>query len=298
MTVNAHTDPESGLRFYTWKGRELPSVTSIRRLIGMPFTLHNWTLSQVIDRAITDHAVIDSMLVRPKRPRERTREANVLKEVQQHLRRAATEERDRAGDKGTRAHAAIADGLDLSACDPDVAGFVAQHHDFMRASGAKTLWAERQVFNLKYGYAGTGDVLLLIPAGWPKAQSPERIVVTDLKTSKGVYLDHAVQVMAYAMGEFVGENDVVDAGATAQLHAASALGILHLSDTTWEWIEIRPEPTLFQGFVGSLAFATFLHTNDNQIDALIESRTRGGTLVPALARSLHLIEGKAHNHGD
>ena len=31
---NARTDPNTGLRFYTWQGVEYPSVTTIRRMAG------------------------------------------------------------------------------------------------------------------------------------------------------------------------------------------------------------------------------------------------------------------------
>ena len=289
MTTNARTDPESGLRFYTWKGVDYPSVTSIRRLIGMPFTLHNWTLSQVIDRAVTDHELIGAMLNRPKRPRERVREANILKEVRKHLRAAATEERDLAGDRGTRAHDAIATGLSPHEVDPDIFGHVAQFQDFMRTTGAQVIWTERQVWNLSYGYAGTGDALFLMP---PDRRHPAPwVCVVDYKTSRGVYIDHAIQCMAYALGEFVGEHDVIDQQATDWLLQAEGMALLHLSENEWEWIEIRNDPTIFAGFIGSLTFARFLHNNHNDIEPLVLHREKGGTLVPVLAKSLRLIEG-------
>ena len=217
----------------------------------MPFTLHQWTLSQVIDRAITDHDLIEQMLKRPKRTRERNRDANVLIEVGKHLRRAATEERDLAGDRGTRAHDAIDVGLKPGQVDTDLFGYVAQYWDWRDTMGAKVLWQERQVWNLTYGYAGTADALVLLPDG--------RIVCVDWKTSKGVYLDHAIQLIAYGMGEFVGENDVVDKQATDLLQQASTLAILHLSEHEWEWLEVRADPVIFQAFLGSLSFAKFLH---------------------------------------
>lgn len=278
MTTNARTDPESGLRFYDWKGEAYPSVTSIRRLIGMPFTLHNWALSQVIDRALTDHAQIEAMLQRPALPRERKREQNVVKEVRAHLRKAATEERDLAGDRGTRAHDAIASGLMPLSADPDIRGYLYQFYDAIRELGATILLSERQVWNLTYGYAGTLDVVLQLPDG--------RVIVTDYKTSKGVYIDHAVQLMAYCMAEFVGENDKVDAVATKHLLSADGMAILHLSETQWEFVEITPDTTLFQGFLGSLAFARFLHMHDNKIDGLVDHRIKGGTLVPVLQASI------------
>lgn len=291
MTTNARTDPETGLRFYDWQGREYPSVTSIRRLIGMPFTLHNWTLSQVIDRAVTDHELITAMLARPKRPRERVRDANVLREVRTHLRAAATEERDLAGDKGTRAHDAIALGLHPDEVDPDIFGHVVQFRDFVQTMRPTILWSERQVWNLTYGYAGTGDAMMLMPS------RNGRTFMVDYKTSKGVYIDHAIQLMAYAMAEFVGENDVVDQWATNHLMNVGGMAVLHLSEHEWEWIEIRSVPRLFQGFLGSLAFAQFLHDHKNSIDPLVEHRIKGGTLVPALAKGLRLIQNKETDDG-
>lgn len=284
MTANAATDPDTGLRYYTWQGREYPSVTSIRRIIGMPFTLHNWAMSKVIERAITDHDAITDMMNRPRRPRERVREKNIIKEIKTHLRNAATEERDAAGDRGDRAHKAIEAGLSPDGVDPDIMGHVAQFQDAVRSLGATVLWQERQVWNLTYGYAGTGDALWQLPDG--------RIFVVDYKTSKGVYLDHAVQLVGYAMAEFVGEHDRVDAAATALLQQADGLAILHLSDNQWEWLEVRADKRLFEGFVGALAFANFLAAHDNRIDPMIVARRTGGTLVPALARGLKLIEGQ------
>lgn len=281
--TNARTDPDSGLRFYTWEGRDYPSVTSVRRLVGMPFTLHNYALSQVIDRAITDHQLIDQMLNRPRRIRERVRDKNVLREVRKHLRAAATEERDMAGDIGTRAHDAIRDGLRPAQVDPDIFGRLVQFYDFIETKRVRILWQEKQVWNMTYGYAGSADALLLFPNG--------RIFVTDYKTGNGVYIDHAIQVVAYGMGEFVGENGVVDVVATNQLARADGLGILHLSDNDWEWVEVRPDPDIFTAFIGSLTFAKFLHVKDNLIEPLIVHREKGGTLVPALAKSIRAAGG-------
>ena len=47
---NAFSDGE--LRFYRWQGVDYPSVTTIRRMAGMPFGLHEWTVGKVIDRTI------------------------------------------------------------------------------------------------------------------------------------------------------------------------------------------------------------------------------------------------------
>ncbi len=67
---NARTD-ESGLRFYTWQGRELPSVTTVRRMAGVPHRLHQWAISQVVKRATANVWTLVKMLTRKRRPRER-----------------------------------------------------------------------------------------------------------------------------------------------------------------------------------------------------------------------------------
>lgn len=276
MTRNAQTDPDTGLRFYTWEGKDYPSVTSIRRLVGMPFTLHNWVLSQVVDRAVFESPELVKMLTRDKRPRERALIQNRIKEAKAWLRSAATEERDKAGDRGTRAHEAIAADLPLEACDDEVRPYVRQWQDFVETTEAQTIWAERQVWNLTHGYAGTADRLIFIP-DW---NGRPRRLLTDLKTSKGIYLDHALQVIAYSLGDFVGEDDVVDEVATQQLHAADGMAILHLQPDEWELVEIRASDVLFSAFVASLIFANFLWANDNVVDNLIADRWIGMAPIP------------------
>ena len=91
---NATTDPETGLRYYDWKGRKLPSSTSLRRMAGLPFRLHQWTISKVVERAVLENQILAPMLDRPASPRERVRDKNVAKEASRWLRSAATEERD------------------------------------------------------------------------------------------------------------------------------------------------------------------------------------------------------------
>jgi len=51
---NARTDPESGLRYYMWEGKEYPSVTSARNLAGMPHKLAQWRTNQVIDKTLNE----------------------------------------------------------------------------------------------------------------------------------------------------------------------------------------------------------------------------------------------------
>ena len=56
------TDPETGMRFYTWNGVEYPSVTTLRRMAGMSFPLHQWAVSQVVNRAVDNIGDLNRML--------------------------------------------------------------------------------------------------------------------------------------------------------------------------------------------------------------------------------------------
>lgn len=263
--TNARTDPESGLRFYSWQGRDLVSVTSSRRLLGMPFNLHQWTLSKVVDRAVDDAENVIAMRDRgPSGPRERKTKDNARAEARRWVRAAATEERDAAGDIGTAVHDAIRDGLSPEdpSLDPVVKVRIIRWHQFLRDTGATVLWKEKQLFNLTYGYAGSGDLLLEMPDG--------DVVMTDTKTGSGVYVDHALQLMLYSTAEFVGENDVVDEPATALLRRANRMAVLHLTPSEWELVYLKPTPQLLDAARKIVTVAYFFHDHPT-VDPLVHS---------------------------
>jgi hypothetical protein len=264
--MNARTDPETGLRFYVWEGVEYPSVTSLRRMAGLPFNLHQWTLSRVIERAVTEYSVLEQMMKRPARARERVRDKNVVKEASRWLRSAATEERDAAAELGTAVHDAAAKRMALTMASPDVRPFLAQFYDWLDKSGAKILTTERQIWNLGIGYAGTFDLLVELRNG--------EIIVVDLKTGRSTYPEHALQLTAYALADFVGENDVVDPIATKWLNAASGMALLHLSENEWTWQRVEVTPAMFTAFIGLLDFGKWMFANQ-VLAPLVSVETKG-----------------------
>lgn len=271
--VNARTDPETGLRFYVWMGTEYPSVTSLRRMAGLPFNLHQWTLSRVIERAVTEFAAMEQMMKREKRPRERVRDKNVVKEVSRWLRSAATEERDSAAELGTAVHDAATKGLDVSKVSPDVAPRLVQFYDWLRASGAEIITVERQVWNLTEGYAGTFDLLVRLRSG--------EVIVVDLKTGNGTYPEHALQLIAYSMAEFVGENDVIDHAVSQLLLNAQGMALLHLAEDHWTWQRVQPNPSMFASFKGLLAFGRWMFANQTLQPLLIVETTGSAPVASA-----------------
>lgn len=273
---NAYTSPESGLRMYRWQGRDLPSVTSVRRMAGVPFGLVNWQIGKVVGRAVERHDELTAMLTRERKPRERVLEANRKGEAAKWLRAAAVEERDAAAALGTAVHDAAAEGKSPDAVDDEVRPRLVQYLDWLRVSEAEVLLAERQVFNLTIGYAGTFDLVCRFPSG--------RSYLVDIKTGSGIYGEHLGQLLAYLMAEHVGEDDVVDEAATAILRSVSGIGILHLADDRWEFVfpretELGPAWTAFRGLH---AFATWTAAHGSAA-SWIETKRVGSASVREVA---------------
>jgi len=236
---NARTDPESGLRFYTWEGRELVSVTTVRRLAGLPFKLHQWQIGQVIDYALNHSQEIHDQL--------RSGDPAAPAVIRSALRHAADAKRDEAAALGTAVHDAAAAGRGIADVPADIAPRLRQYQDWLRVSGAEIIASEFQVWNLAIGYAGTVDLLVSLKDGttW----------LVDIKTGSGVYSDHALQVMAYAQAEFVGNDGQIDEYLTAALSSVSGIAILHLADDHWEFRSVRFDVDTWTAFRGLVAFA-------------------------------------------
>ncbi len=239
---NAYTDPESGLRYYRWGDRDLPSVTSIRRMAGLPHGLHQWAIGKVIDAAIDRHRDIGERLA--------TGDPAAVALIRHELRAAATAERDAAASLGTAVHDAAAAGLTLDEVSSAIAPRLRQFYDWLAKSSAEILGSEFQCWNLELGYAGTADALVRLRDG--------SVWLVDYKTGKGVYGEFALQLIAYSMAEFVGEDGVVNDDLTALLHQISGMAILHLGGDGWEFRAIEADPATWSAFRGLLAFAVWM----------------------------------------
>lgn len=253
---NATTDPATGLRYYRWRGRDLPSVTSIRRLAGIPFGLHNWAIGKVVDRALDEWSSLGEQL--------QSADPAAVQLVRHRLRKAATDERDAAAELGTSVHDAAATGKSLTDVPPEVAPRLRQYLDWLRKSGAEILASEFQCWNLGVGYAGTADLICRFPDG--------SIWVVDLKTGKGIYGEYALQLMAYLMAEFVGQDDDIDPIATGYLHEARGVAVLHLADDHWEFVSLRADGETWAAFRGLLAFGVWMRDHEKRESFALGSR--------------------------
>jgi hypothetical protein len=272
---NAFIQKGTGMRYYQWQGRTLPSVTSIRNMAGQPHALVSWKIAKVCDRAVDELDTLTAMMTRERRPRERVLEKNRRKEARGWLRAAHEEERDRAANRGTAVHKAAEDDVapaDVTDYeDPDSGAIIAadeirpklrQYLAWLERSGAEILLKERQVWNLELGYAGSFDLLCRFPNG--------ELWIVDLKTG-GAYADHNLQQIAYLMAEFIGQDDVIDDDATALLKRVDGLALLQLSDDGWSFKRLKADRGAWAAFRGLLAFATW--TRDHESDFVVASKS-------------------------
>lgn len=254
---NARTDPDTGLRYYRWQGRDLPSVTSIRRMAGLPHGLHQWAIGKVIDYAIGNA---------PKIAELANADSGVITLLKSELRKAATAERDLAAELGTRVHDAAASGHDPATVDEKLRPRLRQYHHWLEASGAEILAAEFQCWSLTHGYAGTADLLVRFRDG--------SVWLIDLKTGKGIYPEHALQLTAYRRSDFVGADDVVDDHVSDLLRHASGMAVLHLADDGWEFIRVREDEEAWEAFCGLLRFATWMSSHTT-VESVADARRKG-----------------------
>ena len=130
------------------------------------------------------------------------------------------------------------------------------------------------MFNLTLGYAGSLDLVGEFMEDLPDygIKAGERHVV-DLKTGKGIYNDHALQLAMYFGAEFVGgfdpfdDKDVQYPDQTDVLQTVSSTGVLHLRPDSWEYVPIPVTDELAAAAVDLTRIATWF-INHPTIDTL------------------------------
>lgn len=266
--VNSTTD-DGGKRTYTWQGRKLLSVTSAPRAAGMARGLHRWFVGNVIDHVIRNASAISLRVA--------TGDEREIKVLRAQL-WSATDGDGQRRVVGIAVHRAAAEGFKPEDAHPEVAPFLRQYLDWLQRSGAEVLAAEFQVWNLTQGVAGTVDLMVRFSDG--------SIGIVDLKTGESLYGEMALQLTAYLMAEFVGSNDVIDEELTGYLQQASRIGILHLSDSGWEYIALRPDASTWTAYRALLVYVGWLAEHE-RLDSLTDARRRSdGVVMPSAGEPL------------
>lgn len=245
---------------YRWQGRDLPSWSTIRHIAGIKQQIHAWALEGMVTEALAMGTTIAAAAV--------TGQPAAVDMVRRRLWDAATEERDRAARLGIKVHQAVETGVRPEIADADIARKLGSFHHWLARSGARILRHEYRIYNLTVGYGGTVDLLVVLPNG--------RVFVVDIKSGKNLWGEHALQVMGYLQGEFVGLDDVVDEGLTAFHRGVHGMAVLHLGDDFWEFRSLLPDQATWDAFRGLFTFAVWQHEHDD-IESVTLAKRRSRT---------------------
>lgn len=190
--------------------------------------------------------------------------------------------RDDAAERGTEVHD-LAEQLNLTGeadAPDDLLGFITGYLDFMDTWQITPVLAENIAGNREHWYSGKFDLIATSPylAGG-------RPVMIDLKTSKGVYWETALQCAAYARAEFYMDAD----GKETPFPELAATYVAHVTPMDRDGLnaryEGRPLGTSLYQLSGSPAeidehFQQFLHAKAVFEDAKARDK---GDLVPLQA---------------
>src|SRR5581483_11070940 len=106
------------------------------------------------------------------------------------------------------------------------AAMIAGLMEFLYDEEPEVYWSESTVYSRQHGYAGTADLIARMRVG-----GTLKNVILDVKTSKSIYDETALQLCAYARADFVGLDDGTEAELTPNGEAIE------------HGIVVRPTPT-------------------------------------------------------
>lgn len=221
------------------------------------FTLQNWQkLSAMLGDIDPDDILSAAESIAAKEDIKVNGSSAIIQSVYDLVRKAPWEKRDAAGDRGTAVHAAIESFIDGQPL-PDI---LTTEDELNCAIAAEQYLRSREHYDIKYteltilnethGYAGTLDTF---------GEENGETFIEDWKTSASVYVEHAVQQMAYQKGQWaiVDKEPIKMKGKTEgwvgrliKWKGADRLRIVHVTPEKAEPMEIRKDvwPMLWDAF--------------------------------------------------
>lgn len=282
-------------RKYSWPPGNHPefTVTSVTTATkdGYPTPwLIGWAAKATAEAAVKDFDVLELFMGKDDK-----------KAAIAHLKGARFRDMNDKADRGTIVHAAleaylngkpltkkqVQDRLEEKLVPKKMwkgtAGMIAGLMEFLWDTEPEVFWAEQTVYNRTHQYAGTADVLgrLRIGSGLHNA-------VIDVKTSKSIYDEVAMQLCAYGRAEFVGLDDGAEVPLIPALEGRPSVAkkkahqaivdegfpygivVRPKTDGTYERADFDLNDRVFELFLSCLATANAAHD-----DVLAKSRRPG-----------------------
>jgi len=218
------TQTQSG-RVYTWGDESFFSVTTILNALNKP-ALPRWAANSVAEYVFDQWPFIVDMMHSDRKD-----------ELMGILKGAPWRVKEKAANLGTMVHEAV-EAYVMGARLPDeiTDKHIIQFERWLDAFKPHFLESECTIFNRRFNYAGTLDIV---------AEIDGNIWCIDVKSGKGVYPEYAMQVAAYAHGEFIGRQDGNEEG----LPTVTKGGILHLRPQSYKFIPCDISDPVFKSFL-------------------------------------------------
>lgn len=254
-----------GPRTYAWPPLpphefEVVSVTSaIDGGLPKPYLI-GWAAKVTAQAAIDDHEIVSAMLAKGD---ERA--------AVDHVKGARYRDAGTKADRGTIVHSALESYLDGKSIEKETveaqlvearvprnmwkstAAMIAGLMEFLADEEPEVYWSESTVYSREHGYAGTADVI-----GRMRIGGSLQNVILDVKTSKSIYDEVALQLCAYARADFVGLDDGAEKALTPEGGPIEyGVVVRPTADGRYEkGVFTLTDPELFELFLGCLTVTT------------------------------------------
>jgi hypothetical protein len=207
-------------------GIKVPGVTTLIGK-GLPKpALVNWAARTAAEYAVDNWAELT--------------DAPISERLDQ-IRNAPNANKNAAALRGTKLHDAAQQlqGRGTVDVEPSQLPLVEAYMKFCQDWDLRAEYVESAVYSVTHGYAGTLDLIAVLSDGqrW----------LLDLKTSKGVYGDMALQQAAYRYAEFLADGDVD--GQHIPMPQVDAVGIVHVRADGADLVPLTAGKAEFRAFL-------------------------------------------------
>ena len=208
-------------------GAKVPGVTTILSK-GLPKpALVNWAARTAAEYAVDNWATLADLPV---------------SERLEMIRNAPNERKQTAALRGTKLHDAAQVLIETGVVDvePEQVPLVENYARFLREWSVTPHYVESAVYSVTHGYAGTLDLIATLSDGC--------VWLLDIKTSKGVWGDQALQLAAYRYAEFLHDDDT-EGPTDLPMPQVEAVGIIHVRADGYDLVPLTAGPAEFRSFL-------------------------------------------------
>lgn len=220
---------------YSLDGRRVVNVTSVLSG-GLPKgALVNWAARSVAEHVMSNPEDVQRLWAMGWEPGAKA------------LAAIPDQRRDEAAKRGTKFHdlAEIISGGDLVQVPPALADMARGFVDWLDRFNPEVVLTETAVASRRYRYAGRLDMLAYVTT----REHGRRLCLLDVKTSRAVYGDTALQCAAYARADFYLDPE----GQEVPVPEVDGMGVIHVTDQGTELYDLGPVEPAWSEFLACLA---------------------------------------------